>query len=188
MISNDYNNAIGQKFYPEISVESKVNLAWYAILVRSRHEKKVAVALQAKRIEISLPLMKLTRQWSDRRKVVQVLLFRGYVFVRVDLKLQHLDVLETFGVVRFAGIGGNIIPIPDRQMYWLRTVLAKSDDFDLVYDFPIGKRVRVSHGPWLGLEGVVQDERLKNRLVIWIDTLIQGLAVNIDSSLLQPLI
>ena len=68
---------------------------WYAIYVRSRHEKCVQTDLQNKGIESSLPFMKVTRQWSDRRKKVEVPLFRGYVFVCIDISKEKLNILKT---------------------------------------------------------------------------------------------
>ena len=74
---------------------------WYAIYVRSRHEKYVYSELQQKGIESSLPLVTQTRQWSDRKKKVEVPLFRGYVFVNIDISKDKMNVLQTDGVVKF---------------------------------------------------------------------------------------
>ena len=103
--------------------------ARYTQYVRSRHEKKVAAALEQKGIEVSLPMMQISRRWSDYQKLVQGPLFRSYVFTRISLHMQRLDVLQTPGVVRFAGIGGKISSIPDMQMYWLDLVLSENQEF-----------------------------------------------------------
>jgi len=160
---------------------------WYALHVRSRHEKKVASALEQKRIEVSLPMLQVTRQWSDRKKSIQKPVFSGYLFTRISLQHSRFHVLETHGVVRFAGIGKKITSIPDVQMYWLDRVFAKNQDVQLEQTFPVGRHVRVANGPWRGIEGIIQDTRSTSRLVIWIDVLMQGLTVNIDASLLEPL-
>ena len=41
---------------------------WYAIYVRSKHEKNVHSTLLNKDIESSLPVKTVIRQWSDRKK------------------------------------------------------------------------------------------------------------------------
>ena len=74
---------------------------WYAIYVRSRHEKNVHSALMNKDIESSLPLKAVIRQWSDRKKKVQLPIFRGYVFVKINLNIDKLNVLQTPGIVKF---------------------------------------------------------------------------------------
>ena len=62
------------------------NKHWYALYVRSHHEKKVHQLLQEKNIKSSLPLIKTVRIWSDRKKKVEVPLFQGYVFVKIDIQ------------------------------------------------------------------------------------------------------
>ena len=57
--------------------------SWYALYVKSRAEKKVAADLSANSIEYYLPLQKVLKQWSDRKKWVEEPLFRSYVFVRI---------------------------------------------------------------------------------------------------------
>ena len=162
-------------------------MAWYALRVRSRHEKKIAALLEQKNIEISLPLLQVTRQWSDRKKLIHIPLFRGYVFTHIPLQLKHYEVLQTPGVVAFSGIGGKIKAIPDEQMYWLDQALHTGEEIKLECDFPVGQRVRVTHGPWRGIEGFVQESRAKSRLVVWLDTLMQGMSINVDAALLEPL-
>jgi transcriptional antiterminator RfaH len=162
-------------------------MAWYALRVRSRHEKKTAALLEKKGIKISVPLLQVTRQWSDRKKLIHIPLFRGYVFTHIPLQLKHYEVLQTQGAVAFSGIGSKIKAIPDEQMYWLDQILHSSEEMNLERDFPAGQRVRVTHGPWRGIEGIVQETLAKTRLVIWLDALMQGMSVNMDAALLEPL-
>jgi len=89
---------------------------WYAIHTRSRHEKFVVSQLEDRGITTFLPLVSQLRVWSDRRKLVQLPLFSGYVFVRIALSGEaRFRVLRTDGVVSFLGVCGEGIPIPDRQ-------------------------------------------------------------------------
>jgi transcription antitermination factor NusG len=167
--------------------DTQESIAWYALRVRSRHEKKIAALLEQKNIEISLPLLQVTRQWSDRKKLIQVPLFRGYVFTRIPMQLKRFEVLQTTGAVAFSGICGKIKPIPDEQMYWLDQFLHGGEEIELESDFPTGQRVRVTHGPWRGIEGIVLETRASKRLVIWLDALMQGMSVNLDAAMLEPL-
>ena len=95
---------------------------WYAIYVRSRHEKQVYSALLQQEIETYLPLAHTIRQWADRKKKVYLPLFAGYVFVRIDLR-ENLKVLTVDGVVRIVGCGSKPIPIPDEQIHAIRLIL-----------------------------------------------------------------
>src|SRR5438105_7176392 len=74
----------------------------YAIRTRSRHEKMVSEQLLNHGIENFLPLVKRVHNWSDRRKIVELPLFSGYVFVRVALSSRdRTRVRQTHGVAGF---------------------------------------------------------------------------------------
>jgi transcription antitermination factor NusG len=57
---------------------------WHAIYVSSRAEKKVCENLSNKNIEAYVPVVKTIRQWSDRKKKIELPLISGYVFVRIS--------------------------------------------------------------------------------------------------------
>ena len=164
----------------------RINKSWYAIYVRSRHEKSVHAELQQKGIESSLPLTIVTRQWSDRRKKVEVPLFRGYVFVKIDIKNEKLPVLTTTGVVKFVTFNNLTVPIPEDQMYWLQQMIASDLLLSQEQDFPIGTEIDVMFGPLKGLRGRVKQKNSETRLVVWFDAIMQGVSVEIDPTWLTP--
>ena len=165
---------------------SRVTNKWYAIYVKSRHEKSVHAELQQKGIESSLPLTIVTREWSDRRKKVEVPLFRGYVFVKIDIKNEKLPVLTTSGVVKFVTFNSTTVPIPEDQMYWLQQMIASGLLLSQEQDFPIGTEIDVMFGPLKGLRGRVKKKHSETRLVVWFDAIMQGVSVEIDPTWLTP--
>ena len=82
--------------------EKKIELPqkWYAIYTRPRAEKQVCQRLVEQGIEAYLPIRKTMRQWSDRKKMVEVPLFTSYVFVHIDRRFYD-DVVRTHGVVKY---------------------------------------------------------------------------------------
>ena len=166
--------------------QSKISKYWYAIYVKRRHEKSVNTELQEKGIESSLPLMTQTRQWSDRRKKVEVPLFRGYVFVKIDIKNEKLPVLTTSGVVKFVTFNNVTVPIPEDQMYWLQQMIASDLLLSQEQDFPVGTEIDVMFGPLKGLRGQVKQKNSETRLVVWFDAIMQGVSVEIDPTWLTP--
>ena len=177
------NNLYKSKIQDSKSIISK---SWYAIYVRSRHEKSVHAELQQKGIESSLPLTIVTRQWSDRRKKVEVPLFRGYVFVKIDIKNEKLPVLRTSGVVKFVTFNNVTVPIPEDQMYWLQQMIASDLLLSQEQDFPVGTEIDVMFGPLKGLRGRVKQKNSETRLVVWFDAIMQGVSVEIDPTWLTP--
>src|SRR4030042_2560830 len=95
---------------------------WYALYTHSRAEKKVAEELERQGIEHYLPLYKTLRQWSDRKKKVELPLIRSYLFVKIREKKSY-PVLQTPGVMRIVSFSGRPVPIPDWQIENLRIVL-----------------------------------------------------------------
>src|SRR6202040_2303430 len=59
---------------------------WFALRVRPNYEKPVAAALRGKGFQEFLPLVQSRRQWSDRVKVMDLPLFPGYLFCRLNLE------------------------------------------------------------------------------------------------------
>jgi len=159
--------------------------SWYAIYVKSRQEKCVHDKLQNKGIKSSLPLQTVYRQWSDRKKKVEVPLFRGYIFVNIDIQNEKLDVLQTDGVVKFVTFGNRTINIPGEQMYWLNRLLTTSN-IKHEQEFPIGADVEVTYGPLKGLYGKVKQKKSETRLVVWFDAIMQGISVDISSIYMMP--
>ena len=66
---------------------------WYAVYTKSRYEKKLADNLREKGIEAYVPLRKVVRQWSDRKKLVAEPLIRSYCFVILP-NLEHHDLYK----------------------------------------------------------------------------------------------
>lgn len=75
-------------------------MPWYVVYTKPRWEKKVAAGLAEKGIENYCPLNKVTRQWSDRKKVILEPLFKGYVFVAQD-QPDIAEIKKTAGIINY---------------------------------------------------------------------------------------
>ena len=73
---------------------------WYVVYTKPKWEKKVAEQLTQRGIECYCPIVTEVRQWSDRKKKVEVPLFNSYVFVRLAEVDRNL-VFQSSGVVRY---------------------------------------------------------------------------------------
>ena len=161
--------------------------SWYAVYVRSRHEKSVYSALLDKGIDASLPMMTVVRKWSDRKKKMQIPLFRGYVFVNIDVNIDNLNVLQTAGVVKFIGIRNKPSRIPDEQIRWMHMLVAESATVRAEKEFPLGQRVRVMIGPFKGIKGVVKRVGSRSQLVVLIESIMQAISIDIKPEYLEKI-
>jgi transcription antitermination factor NusG len=160
---------------------------WFAIRTRSRHEKLVADQLQRQNIESFLPLLKTVREWSDRKKEVEIPLFSGYSFARLVLcSSDRLRVLQTQGVAGFVGVRGLGIPVPEEQIDSLKTLLANQISMKEHPFLQIGQRVRIKGGALDGVEGILagQDDR---NLIISVEPIHRSLSVSIDGYGFEPI-
>jgi transcription antitermination factor NusG len=160
---------------------------WYALRVKSNREKLIAQALHQKGFEHFLPLYRTQRKWSDRVKDLELPLFSGYVFCRMD-PAYRLPVLTIPGAISFIGIGNTPIPIEEGEITALQTIVRTGVPV-LPWPFlKVGQRVRMERGPLRGIEGVVTDLKDSLRLVVSVGLLQRSVAVEIDRDSIAPVL
>lgn len=158
---------------------------WYAIYTRPRWEKKVVLLLEEKRIENYLPLQKILKQWSDRRKWIKEPLFRSYVFVHIEPE-EYLPVLQTPGVVRFISFEKQAVAIPPVQIEAIRTFINTGEE--MISDelhMEVGDKVIINRGSLKGLEGTLVSISRKKRVRIMIEGIQQSLYIKVSVSFLS---
>ena len=84
----------------EVKKEKPEIKQWHVIYTKSKWEKKVDNLLLQQGFDSWCPVEKKERFWTDRKKIIEVPLFRSYVFVKMS-KEDHTKVLSTIGVVNF---------------------------------------------------------------------------------------
>lgn len=161
-------------------------LHWYAVYTKPRHEKLVYSMLTDKGVECYLPLVKEVRQWSDRRKRVEEPVIRGYVFVHVTPR-KTLDVLQTFGVVRFIMFQECYAIIPDFQIEALKRAIESGMELRSREYLQGGQLVEVIEGPLKGVIGSVQRFENEDRFVIRLDAVKTSYELRIESRYLRPI-
>lgn len=153
----------------------KINSAeynWYAVYVKSRAEKKAQTELQYKGIESFLPLQRKLRQWSDRKKWVEMPLISGYLFVRISRK-EYDAVLQSNFIVSYVRFEGTAALIPEKQIDFLKMML-KQDAVDIEITqekFEPGQIIEVISGPLIGLQGKLVRIKGRNKLAVELDQL-----------------
>jgi transcription antitermination factor NusG len=170
---------------PAFRAAGKPLKKWYALHVRSRHEKAVAAALDAGGWERFLPLYHERRRWSDRWKQLDLPLFPGYAFCRLD-SLEASRVVQLPGVVAIVGFGGHILPVDDAEIGAIQAVIRSGLGAEPWPRLESGRKVRVRLGPLSGLEGVVVRQDKKSRLVVAVTLLRRSVAVDVQREWVAP--
>ncbi len=153
--------------------------SWFALYTIPRHEKRVAEQMDLNRISCFLPLHRTVRRWKDRRKELELVLFPGYVFVRIALQ-DRVRVLQLAGAVRFVSFNRHPVPLPEREIESLRNALASGVRAEPHPYLTVGRRVRVKSGPLVGMQGILVRRKEKSRVVLSLDLLMRSVGVEID--------
>ena len=159
--------------------------SWFAIYVKSRTEKKVSAELENQGIDHYLPLIKILKQWSDRKKWVHEPLFKSYVFVHVD-PLQYFEVLKAINVVRYITFEGIAVKIPPQQIEAVKYFLDDEEPKELSEEFwEKGQQVEVITGSMTGLTGELVEVKNKHQVRIKIEAINQIIFIQIPKNRLR---
>lgn len=162
--------------------------AWFALQTRYRFEERIANELEAKGFESYLPRLKETHQWKDRRKVLDVPAFGGYLFARFDPSLQNrVRVLETAGVVKVLGNHGRPEPVSECEIESLRLALESGARCERHTVVEAGAKVRVRRGPLAGLCGSVSRIASRVRVFVNVNSVHQAISVEVPLEDIDPL-
>jgi len=161
--------------------------SWYAVQTLPRHEKKVDAELRLKGVESFLPLLSTKRQWSDRRQMVDLPLFSGYVFVQLaGGAAARVSVMRTSGVIGFVGARGTGTPIPDAEIAAVQCVVGNKLPLRSLKAPETGQRVRVIGGSLDGIEGILVAVKGEQSLVISVELLQRSLSISIEGYCVEP--
>ena len=160
-------------------------MPWYALRVRSRHEKSVVSSLQSRNIEELLPLYISRNKWADRYKNVQLPLFPGYVFSRFDVEKRGA-ILRTPGVIDVVRFGQVLAPVDAKEIEALRRLVNSGLACEPYGPVAVGERVEIHSGPFFGLSGLVTEVRKALRLVLSVTLLRRSVLVELDRDWVRP--
>jgi transcription antitermination factor NusG len=159
---------------------------WFAIRVKSNFEKQVATSLRNKGLEEFLPLYQSRRRLSDRYKTVDLPLFPGYLFCRLDLD-HRLPLLTTVGFLYIVSVGNKPVPVDEEEIAAVQLVVRSGVPAMPWPSLAVGQRVRLEAGPLWGLEGVVLQVGMRDRICVSVTLLQRGVSVEVDRDWIRPL-
>ncbi|MDP3556668.1 MAG: UpxY family transcription antiterminator [Bacteroidota bacterium] len=162
---------------------------WHAIYVSSRAEKKISDALNSKGIVAYIPIIKTMRQWSDRKKMVELPLLNGYVFVNINSS-ENEKVMQTKGVVNFVRSEGKIAIIRDIEIDRLKQLVELGYHLEasgINKKYKEGDKVKISSGVLKGIEGYVVEAGENKQIEVLLESIGQCIRVRLPNELLISL-
>lgn len=159
--------------------------SWFALTVQPNHERTAERGLQNRGLEAYLPTHRVKRQWSDRQKEMDQVLFPGYVFCRFT-RTDLITVLSSPGVRSVVGVGKLPAPVDDSEISAVRALVASGRPILPWPYLRIGQSVRINQGPLEYLRGMVVRVKDSCRVVVSVEALGCSLSVEVDADALSP--
>ncbi len=130
---------------------------WYVIYTKPKWEKKVAERLTEMGIECYCPLVTKIKQWSDRKKKVEIPLFNSYVFVQLPDNERN-SVFEIAGVVRYLFWLGKPAVVRDEEINIIKNNLKAPNIADAsIFPFHPGDKIKLESGVFNNQSAIVQE-------------------------------
>lgn len=134
---------------------------WYVAHTYSGYENKVKMDiektienrnLQDQILEVSVPMLNITKGTDGEEKTVQQKMFPAYVLIKMIMNDDTWYVVRnTRGVTGFVGPGSKPVPLSEAEM---RPLGIKTENVSV--DFAEGDAIAVIAGVWKDTVGVVQ--------------------------------
>jgi transcriptional antiterminator RfaH len=157
---------------------------WWVIYTKSRQEKSLARDLLGYRIPYYLPQVHRDHLVRGRRVRAYVPVFPGYLFL-FGSPDERVGALTTNRISR-------ILPVSMqekllRDLRQLADLIATGAPLTIEQRLSPGRMVRIRSGPMAGFEGTIFQRRGSDRLLIAINFLQQGVSVEINDFMVEPL-
>ncbi len=157
---------------------------WWVIYTKSRQEKSLARDLLGYRIPFYLPQVSRDHLIRGHRVHAHVPVFPGYLFLYGSAE-ERVDSLKTNRISR-------ILPVPTqdklaRDLRQLANLIATGAPLTIEQRLTPGQKVRIRNGPMAGFEGTVVQRRGGDRLLIAVSFLQQGVSVEINDFMVDPI-
>jgi transcription antitermination factor NusG len=158
---------------------------WYVVYTQPRNEKKCAESLREQNIQYYLPLIKTIRQWSDRKKKVELPLFPSYMFVFVSQK-EYYDVLNVPGISRYLFFEGKPATIRQKEIDQIKMLLNADIDINVTAEkIQPGEMIEITHGALRGVKGEMVAYKGERKVAIRIQQIDFSLLIHVPVNQLK---
>jgi len=159
-------------------------LQWFVVSTKGRREEFAQDQLLRRGVETFLP--RILEPVRFRLKPVIAPLFPGYLFVHIEIDEQYFDVAWTPGVRRFIGFGALPCSVDDAVIGFLHARVGEEGIVRVKPVFREGDVVRVTHGPFAGLIGIIENPSCgRDRVRVLMELLRRQTRVDVPQHLLE---
>ncbi len=157
---------------------------WYALKVRTRSEELAGSILASRGFTTYVPVTRENKQFVDRRRMVSVPAFPGYVFCRFDIH-RKAPVLSSPSVEYIVSFCGEPAIVPDEELENIRRALEMGGK--PVEYLAKGQPIQIASGTFAGMTGVLVRCASNDRFVVSLPLLQRSVAVEVDQNCIHPI-
>ena len=161
---------------------------WYVIKTLSRAEKKTAERLTVAGYKIYLPLQTTIKQWSDRKKKVEIPLIPGVLFVYFA-ESELLKLYDIQGIYSILKLSGKFAIVREKEINNLKLLLKdqvelKEEDFETINK---GASIEVIQGPLQGIIATSIEHQRNYKVIIQFESIGRQFVVHIPRSQIRKI-
>lgn len=157
---------------------------WHVLRTLSRQEKAIDRTLRSAGYRVFLPLVQHVRIYGHRKRTVAAPLFPGYVFLWGPLDAAYFAT-ESGRVAQIIKVANQARL--EHELAQIRLAIQGEAQLDPYPFLRVGRHVRVTQGAFKGVEGLIDERRSPDRLILVIDALGRATCMEIDASILAPI-
>ncbi len=146
---------------------------WYPIHTKPRQEQKALTHLLRQGFQCHLPLARERRLVRGRYTQITCTLFPNYLFARLKMGEDNVaPIRSTQGVIGLTRFGLQIPPVPEG---FVEALLARDPDASGIpvgaQEWQPGQKLRITDGPFVGLEAVFAAHDGTARVIVLLNML-----------------
>lgn len=179
-----------KKIKPKSKEKVKGDRNWYVIHTYSGYEDQVSetlkeridsLGMQDKIFNVIVPKEKQIEIKNGKKKVVEKRIFPGYVMVDMIITEDSWYIVRnTPNVTGFIGFGTRPTPISNEEIKIIQKKMGIEEPKYKI-DFQIGESVKITDGPFSGLEGVIDDvDQERGKIKVLVSMFGRETPVNLD--------
>jgi transcription antitermination factor NusG len=170
---------------PQVQSLTELTGTWWVARTRARFEKAFAWDMFSHGIGYFLPMREKIIFSGGRKRRLMVPLFPLYVFF-CGTEADRYTALTTNRLCQTIEVADQETLI--QELLRIEKALLNKVVLDQYPRLPVGSRCRIISGPMMGIEGtIIERDNTKARMVLEVTILGQGVLIEIDADLLEPM-
>ncbi len=161
---------------------------WYLVHSKPRQERVALENLERQLFPCYLPVLRSEKVRRGALSVIEEPLFTRYLFVQLETDSSARSwapIHSTRGVARLVRFGSEPARVSDELIAALRQREVQTPEVKRL--FQSGQSVRITEGPFAGVEGIFQMADGQLRAMVLIELLSRPVAVSVDPVALKAL-